>query len=63
MTKKQKSLAAHLEEIAGEFIKIGTAPESGSYLGLENEVVEAVGFLFIALFPHHFGASRGRFEK
>ena len=60
---KNKSLAAHLEQIAGEFIKIGTAPENGSYLGLENEVIEAIGFLFIALFPHHFGASRGRFEE
>ena len=36
MAETQKSLAAHLEEIAGEFIKIGTAPESGSYLGLES---------------------------
>ena len=63
MAETQKSLAAHLEEIAGEFIKIGTAPESGSYLGLESEVIEAIGFLFIALFPHHFGASRGRFEE
>ncbi len=57
------ALAAHLEEIAGEFVKIGTAPESGSYLGLENEVIEAIGFVFIALFPHHFGAARRRFEE
>ena len=63
MENKRGSLAAHLEEVAGEFIKIGTAPESGSYLGLENEVIEAIGFLFIALFPHHFGSSRGRFEE
>ena len=55
--------AAHLEKIAGDLVKIGTAPESGSYLGLENEVIEAIGFLFIALFPHHFGASRGRFDE
>lgn len=61
--KTNKSLAAHLEQVAGEFIKIGTAPDNGSYLGLENEVIEAVGFLFIALFPHHFGASRARFEE
>ncbi|MBR6090098.1 MAG: hypothetical protein IKP86_09205 [Anaerolineaceae bacterium] len=61
--KTSGSLAAHLEEIAGEFIKIGTAPESGHFLGLENEVIEAIGYLFIALFPHHFGASRGRFEE
>ena len=57
------ALAAHLEKIAGEFIKIGTAPESGSYLGLENEVIEAIGYVFIALFPHHFGAARRRFEE
>ena len=57
------SLAAHLEEIAGEFMKIGTSPETGTFLGLENEVIEAIGFLFIALFPHHFGSSRGRFEE
>ena len=49
----QSSLAAHLEEVAGEFIRIGTAPETGSYLGLENEVIEAIGYLFISLFPHH----------
>lgn len=61
--KVNKSLAAHLEEVAGEFVKIGTAPESGSYLGLENEIIEAIGFLFIALFPHHFGSARGRFEE
>ena len=61
--RKTESLAAHLEQIAGEFIRIGTAPESGSYLGLENEVIEAIGFLFIALFPHHFGSARGRFEE
>lgn len=63
MGENRRSLAAHLEDIANEFIKIGTAPESGAYLGLENEVIEAIGFLFIALFPHHFGASRGRFEE
>ena len=57
------ALAAHLEKIAGEFIRIGTAPESGSYLGLENEVIEAIGFILIALFPHHFGSARGRFEE
>ncbi len=57
------ALAAHLEKIAGEFVKIGTAPESGSYLGLENEVIEAIGYVFIALFPHHFGAARRRFEE
>ncbi len=61
--KTIRSLAAHLEDITREFIKIGTAPESGSYLGLENEVIEAIGYLFIALFPHHFGASRSRFEE
>ncbi len=61
--KRQRTLAAHLEKIAEEFISIGTAPESGTYLGLENEVIEAIGFLFIALFPHHFGAARGRFEE
>ena len=63
MTEKRGSLASHLEQVAGEFVKIGTAPESGSYLGLENEVIEAIGFLFIALVPHHFGAARGRFEE
>ncbi len=57
------ALAAHLEEIAGEFIKIGTAPESGYFLGLENEVIEAIGYVFIALFPHHFGSARRRFEE
>ena len=57
------ALAAHLEEIAGEFIRIGTAPESGYYLGLENDVIEAIGYIFIALFPHHFGAARRRFDE
>ena len=57
------ALAAHLEKIAGEFIRIGTAPESGSYLGLENEVIEAIGFILIALFPHHFGSARRRFDE
>ena len=57
------ALAAHLENIAEEFIRIGTAPESGFYLGLENEVIEAIGYLFIALFPHHFGSARRRFEE
>ena len=57
------ALAAHLESIAEEFIRIGTAPESGSYLGLESEVIEAIGYLFIALFPHHFGSARRRFDE
>ena len=57
------ALAAHLENIAEEFIRIGTAPESGSYLGLEKEVIEAIGYLFIALFPHHFGSARRRFDE
>ncbi len=61
--KGQRTLAAHLEKIAEECISIGTAPESGVYLGLENEVIETIGFLFIALFPHHFGAAHGRFEE
>ena len=63
MAQYNGSVASHLEKISGELINIGTAPESGSYLGLENEVIEAIGFLFIALFPHHFGSARGRFEE
>ena len=61
--QKTGMLAAHLEEIAGEFTRIGTDPAAGFYLGLENDVVEAIDYLFTALFPYHFGKPRRRFEE
>lgn len=57
------ALAAHLEEISREFTAIGTAPEKGSYTGLETTVEEMVGFLFTAMFPYHFGKPRERFVE
>lgn len=57
------TLAAHLEKVAEKFTEIGTDPETGFYLGLENDVVEAIGYLFTALFPYHFGKPRRRFQE
>ena len=57
------ALAAHLETVSNEFIRIGTEPESGNYTGLESTVEETVGYLFTALFPFHFGKPRERFSE
>lgn len=57
------ALAAHLETVSNEFIRIGTEPERGSFMGLESTVEETVGYLFTALFPFHFGKPRERFSE
>ena len=57
------TFAAHLEEIAGQFTEIGTAPANGMYIGLQKTVEEATDHLMVAMFPYYFGKSRERFVE
>ena len=58
------AVAAELEKTAYKCAQIDTTPESGGdYLGLEDEVTEAIRHLFTALFPYHFGDVRNRFVE
>jgi len=57
------ALAAQLEKIAYKFSEINTEPVSGDYLGLEEEVVNAINRLLVAMFPYHFGNVRSRFVE
>jgi len=62
--KKQTELiAASLEQVAEKLSRIGSASETGVYLGLEKGVEEAIKHLFEALYPYHFGKSRVRFGE
>ena len=55
--------AAHLEEIAYEMAEINTAPDEGSFIGMEALVEEAIEHLLTAMFPYHYGKWRGRFVE
>lgn len=57
------ALAAHLETVANQFKDIDTAPSCGRFIGLGKTVEDAVGHLFTAMFPYHFGKARERFVE
>jgi len=57
------ALAAHLERLAFAFSEIDTSPDIGNYIGMERELEDAILYLFSALFPYHYGKSRGRFNE
>ena len=56
-------LAADLERTAAKFTEIGTAPDEGHYIGMEDTAREALEHLMTALFPYHLGKARERFEE
>lgn len=64
MTVSRKGAhAAHLEEIAYRFANIGTMPDEGQFIGLEPVMEEAIEHMLTAMFPYHFGTTRGRFVE
>lgn len=57
------ALAAHLETVANRFTDIDRTTSCGKYIGLGKTVEDAVGHLFTAMFPYHFGKARERFVE
>lgn len=56
-------VATHIEDIAREFVDIGTNPKEGSFIGIDVSVEKALRHLFTAMFPYHYGNARLRFVE